>query len=154
VYAFDGLKGLYRSTKAGAKGSWHLIWPITNRDPSFLWVDTTDPTRLWVSLDSGLYRLDNAATATFTNPVQAVPAVYSGPIDQFGGLIYFADLVPGTGLELLVSDATESTFTDVADATLHQNFARASGMDIADDGTVYIPTSGHGLLVGTPGGAL
>jgi hypothetical protein len=154
VYAFDGLKGLYRSTNAGAKGSWHLIWAVTNKDPSFLWVDTTDPTRLWVSLDSGLYRLDNAATSVFTNPVPAVPAVNSGPIVQFGGLIFFADLVPGTGLELLVSDPTESTFSDMADATLHQTYARASGMDIADDGTLYIPTSGHGLLVGTVGAAL
>jgi hypothetical protein len=154
AYAFDGLVGLYRSTNAGANGSWQLIWPITNKDASFLWVDTIDPTRLWASLDGGLYRLDNAATATFSNPVPALAAVYSGPINQFGGLVYFANLVPGTGLELLVSDPTESTFTDTADATLHQNFARASGMDIADDGTVYMPTSGHGLLIGTLGSAL
>jgi hypothetical protein len=153
VYAYDRTKGVYRSLDAGAPGSWTLIWKHASLAPAavpFLMVDSVDPTRLWVSAVGGLYRLDGAASTTMFGAVTPiVPGVTSG-LGEVAGQVFTTELVPGTGLELQVSDATGANFTDESDYELSGTLVSASSIAVASDGTVYIATAGSGLIVGTP----
>jgi hypothetical protein len=64
--------------------------------------------------------------------------------------VFTTELVNGTGLELQVSDPTGANFTNLGNSQLSGTLADASSIAVANDGTVYIATTGSGLIVGTP----
>ncbi len=109
VYAYYPQRGVFRSLDAGAPGTWTEIWahPSVATVP-FLMVDSSDPTRLWVSANGGLYRLDGAATATITTytttPPPIVIAGTTSGLAELNGQVFTTELVSGTGLELQVSE--------------------------------------------------
>jgi hypothetical protein len=105
-----------------------------------------------VSASGGLYRLDNATTGTFSSkspPVQVITGVTYG-LAELNGQVFTTELVPGTGLKLQVSDPTGANFTNLGNSWLSGTLADASSIAVANDGTVYIATTGSGLIVGTP----
>jgi hypothetical protein len=150
VYAYDRTTGVYRSLAAGAPGTWTLIWqhPSLAAVP-FLMVDSSDPTRLWVSAAGGLYRLDGAASTTFGTVSPVIAGVTSG-LSERAGQVFTTQLVAGVGLELQVSDSIGTNFTNEADNELSGMLASAGSIAVAGDGVVYIATAGSGLTVGTP----
>jgi hypothetical protein len=151
VYAYDPSVGVWRSLDAGAPGSWTLIWQHESLAAvPFLMVDSADPTTLWVSASGGLYQLDDAAsTSTFTGVQPVISGATSG-LAELNGQVFTTELVPGTGLELQVSDPTGANFTDLGNSELSGTLATASSIAVASDGTVYVATAGSGVIVGTP----
>ena len=148
VYAYDPAVGVYRSLESGAPGSWVLIWPHASRAVApFLMVDSADPTRLWVSATGGLYRLDGAASGTFTSVAPVVAGATAG-LGELDGQVFTTELVSGTGLELQVSDVSGTAFA--AMGNLSGTLASVSSLAVGGDGTVYIATAGWGVIVGTP----
>jgi hypothetical protein len=148
VYAYDPRVGVYRSLDDGA--TWVLIWsnPSVATTP-FLMVDSARPTNLWVSAKGGLYDLENAASTSFGTVPPVIAGMTSG-LAELEGQVFTTELVPDTGLELQVSDPTGTTFTNLGNSELSATQASASGIAVANDGTVYIATSGSGVIVGTP----
>jgi hypothetical protein len=159
VYAYDPKVGVYRSLDAGALDSWTKIWsnPSVATAP-FLMVDSANPTTLWVSAAGGLYKLDNASTATLGTYAGISPVIAGNEtglpelsgLAELNGQVLTTELGPGTGLEVLASDPTGTTFTNLSNSELSDTQAVASSIAIANDGTIYIGTSGEGVIVGTP----
>ena len=154
VYAYDPTVGVYRSLDAGALNSWTLIWkhPSVAAVPSLL-VDSSAVTpRLWISANGGLYEIDNPATATVTGDSGLSPVIAGTTfgLAELNGQVFTTELVSGTGLELQVSDPTGANFTNLGNDQLSGTLADASSLAVANDGTVYIATTGSGLMVGTP----
>jgi len=154
VYAYDPMVGVYRSLTAGAPGSWTLIWkhPSIAAVPSLMVDSSVATPRLWISAVGGLYQIDNPATATTTSDVGLSPII-SGTtygLAELNGQVFTTELVAGTGLELQVSDPTGANFTNLGNIQLSGTLADASSIAVANDGTVYIATTGSGLIVGTP----
>jgi hypothetical protein len=100
----------------------------------------------------GLYQIDNPATATTTSDVGLSPVIAGTTfgLAELNGQVFTTELVPGTGLELQVSDPTGANFTNLDNGQLSGTLADASSIAVANDGTVYIATTGSGLIVGTP----
>lgn len=153
VYAYYPQRGLYRSVDDGA--TWTEIWanPSVAYAPSLM-VDSANPTTLWVTAAGGLYELADAPTATYTspNPVIAGNALHEPELSglaELNGQVFTTEL-GSDGLEVLVSDPTQATFTDVSNGTLSGTQAIVSGLAVANDGTAYISTAGEGVIVGTP----
>lgn len=154
VYAYDPMVGVYRSLDAGALGSWTLIWkhPSIAAVPSLMVDSSVLTQRLWISAVGGLYEIDNPATATTTSDA-GLPTVISGTtyaLAELNGQVFTTELVPGTGLELQVSDPTGANFTNLGNSQLSGTLADASSIAVANDGAVYVATTGSGLIVGTP----
>ena len=147
VYAYDRTIGVYRSLDAGAPGSWTLIWKHASLAAvPFLMVDGADPTRLWVSAVGGLYRLDGAASSTFASLSPVIAGTTAG-LGELGSQV-FTTQVAGANLELEVSDASGANFGTLGE--MDGMPANASSIAVAGDGTVYIATTGWGVIVGTP----
>jgi hypothetical protein len=77
-----------------------------------------------------------------------LPAI-SG-LAELNGQVFTTELVSGDGLEVLDSDPTGTTFTNVAASELSDTQAIVSSVAVGNDGTLYIATAGSGLIVGTP----
>jgi hypothetical protein len=147
VYAYDRTIGVYRSLDAGAPGSWTLIWKHASLAAvPFLMVDSADPTRLWVSAVGGLYRLDGAASSTFSSLTPVIAGTTAG-LAELGGHV-FTTQVAGANVELEVSDASGANFSTLGE--MNGMPASASSIAVAGDGTVYVATTGWGVIVGTP----
>jgi hypothetical protein len=154
VYAYDPMVGVYRSLAAGAPGSWTLIWKHASIEavPSLLVDSSASTPRLWITATGGLYQIDNPATATTTSDA-GLTTVIAGTtfgLAELNGQVFTTELVNGTGLELQVSDPTGANFTNLGNSQLSGTLADASSIAVANDGTVYIATTGSGLIVGTP----
>lgn len=153
VYALDGT-GVWRSTAAGAAGSWVKLMAATatygNLDA--LAVNPTKPTSVFVSAASlgGVWRIDNAAT-TPSAPVKILSLGSPGPIafDSVGRLF-----VHDAGNPRLLRAKTPSgyapAFTTVSNGFYADNNGRIRSLAIGPDGYIYTASNGAGVTVGVP----
>jgi len=173
VYLLDLDIGLYRSMDGGE--NWTDIWPdveLTNNDfynLGYITADDNDPTTLYISLHiigTGfkVYRMTDAHTGEFGPPgsagIEDIGYYDSGnssinrpgPID-FGpdGRLWLTQQQHSpssnyAGLFVMENPRTDMSFTDLT-TDEYQDFATTpSGMDVSDDGYIYIAQSGNGLV--------
>ncbi|OCT10979.1 hypothetical protein A8709_04560 [Paenibacillus pectinilyticus] len=164
VYLYDKDKGVFRSNSNGDAGSWQKIFINTSVSDysGHVLLDPSDSTKLYVSADNGLYRIDSAETVSSSAGVKLnFPSGVPGPIAFYNGNFFVATPASSTNPEphLYVASAsdvaaaTASTSITWTDITATDPVFRGMGqflynMDISNDGYIYMASDTDGLLVG------
>jgi len=172
VVAFDRASGLYRSLDAGA--TWLRLWSIPPGafgdlafDPkvsSTLYVSVVrNPGGGWASDDSGVWRLENVASASvsrdfFNDPTRReklgeTTIEVPGPIAFDGSgaspRLYVAQGAPQTALFAIEDPATQTAASTnlVANDPVYLGTALFPvAMVVGSNGRVYVATSGNGIV--------
>lgn len=153
VYALDRA-GLWRSTRAGASGSWMRLLPAAAQYQNLdaVTVDPNDPGRVYVSADNigGVWRVD-AATSYAPRPVLILPLLDPGPIaiDSQGGL-FVHDPDHSRLLRAADPSGDDPNFVSVADDFYQDNDRRIRSLSIGPDDYIYTASNHAGVTVGVP----
>ncbi|MCE7936291.1 hypothetical protein DYH10_00650 [Candidatus Saccharibacteria bacterium CPR2] len=155
VYAFDPAKGVYRSNDYGA--SWVRIWSQSsmNEMTGYVIADPNTVGRLFISSQNGLYKVDNAHTASNLSPTKITGALNPGPITLTNDALYAC----GLGTSALsarmykVDLPAATTATDVADDYYRGGDAFPFGLASSSDNYLYTALNGNGVHVGRTDGS-
>ncbi len=151
VYVYDRNTGLWLSQNSGV--TWSLIWSQTSSVglSGYVSADPTDPTRVYVSVDSGLYRITNAnatpqatllsVTSPGTIATEASGAVWVGTLQS-----------AGQPAKLYRSTDQGSTWTSYDDSRYQDTAGWPSQIAIGSDGYQYLGLLHASLLTATPVG--
>jgi hypothetical protein len=157
VFRYDPASGAWRSLDAGL--TWQQIWKQQSRDrgTGFLAAVPTDPTVLWVSTQSGLFRLcgvDVAGSTVENAGILAEPHAgvgLPGPVGATAtGAVFVAsrpDPSSGVGSTLYRSSDGGAHWDDVADNTYRAVSPFPLSIS-AGDRNVYVASEGNGVLAG------
>jgi hypothetical protein len=156
VYLDDHQTGVWRSNDAGL--TWTKIWSLTTtvHNTGYVAADPTDPTRLYVSTPSAVWRLDGADQGTVDSgtirPVRLnVPL--PGPLAFGNGYLYVTSRVSQTNPAGLYRTADNgATWENVADAYYVGAAGFPASLAIGTDGKIYVGLAGNGTIVGQPTG--
>jgi hypothetical protein len=158
VYAFDRWQGIFRSTDYGK--SWTPIWGAARGDTDertgFVALNPAVPDELWVSAESGLYKIAGANVGTVGAGLIAkqISAVASpgGLAIAPSGVVYVITLPgaaqPDTGM--LKSDDGGATWSTCADDSLAACASRPGAMHMAANGQLYIASDATVACHGRP----
>ncbi len=154
VYHDDPASGIWRSNDAGR--TWMLLWrkPSPREMTSALVVDPADASRLYVSAEDGLYRLDGADKGSVEGGAVRVTKLEAmarpGPLamDARGTLYVAPQPAPGAPGGLFASADQGMTWRHVG---------HFSGfpfrLSVGPDGFAYVALNGNGVVVGAPAAA-
>ncbi|MGB9375919.1 MAG: hypothetical protein WCB04_00200 [Mycobacteriales bacterium] len=163
VYAYDHGSGVYRSTDAG--DTWvKLMSSTASMRGGFVVADPTDPSRIYLSSNgsaSGLWRIDNARTATLAdaNPVQLGGFTTPGAIGvtSDGALLVHTAAGTTTPVATLWRSADAAgpapAFTAVSDSYYSDASNLVNSLAVSPDDYVYTASTSAGAYVGVPGPA-
>jgi hypothetical protein len=95
VFVYVNSSGLWRSDNWGAANSWSKIWSTTTSGvgSGFVVADPNVEGRLYVSVDSGVFRFDDARTGNPTPTALAGGPANPGPITWSNEMLYVCDIV-------------------------------------------------------------
>lgn len=151
AYLYEPDTGLWRSSDAGA--SWALLRTITSDTPmtGHLAADPAVAGRLFLSVASGLFRVDGAAgpAPTFTDLGVDRP----GPVAVDGGVLYASSRpAKGASARLLRSSDAGSSWTAAADSSYSAGGGNAFALS-SGGGRVFAAMNGNGVMVVSDGSA-
>lgn len=153
VYALDNT-GVWRSTLAGAPGSWVKLMTATATYGSLdaLAINPMQRTSVFVSAGSlgGVWRIDNANTQPFA-PVKVLALANPGPMafDSMGRL-FVHDANTSRLMRVGMPWHSAPTAVTVSDDFYADNNARIRSIAIGPDGYIYTASNGAGVTVGVP----
>jgi hypothetical protein len=153
AYLYDRESGIWRSADSGQ--NWTKIWnhPSSVRNTGFVAAEPGNPSRLYVSANDGVYRLDGADVGTVEggqiNPVN-LGISKPGPIASRNNRLFVARAASGsTTPALFRSHDAGATFTDVADGYYRASALFPDGLAVDLQGIVFVTLWGNSAIKST-----
>ncbi|TMK77981.1 MAG: hypothetical protein E6G47_10420 [Actinobacteria bacterium] len=149
VYVYDGSSGLWVSQNSGV--TWSLAWAQTSSASlsGYVAPDPTNPSLVYVSVDSGLYRITNA-NATPEVALLTVTSPGSLATEASGAVWATTRQGPNQPAALLRSTDQGSTWTSYDDARYRNAAGWPSQIAIGPDGYQYLALLHASLLTAPP----
>lgn len=154
VFVYESGTGLWRSSNRGQ--TWTNIWTTTNSDDysGMLVADPVSDGRLYVSVDSGVFRFNDARTGTPTPDNMNGPPD-PGPIAFSNGELFVCDRI-ATGHNGRIykwkAPATSTSKIEISDTIYYPGQCNwANGLAVDESGIVYVSSRGESMMVGATG---
>ena len=148
VYCFDRSSGVWRSADYGV--TWVPVWSTSDGSVSAgaIAADPNTPGLIWVTTDSGLYKITGAHTgtvgsgATLSGPLSGIPGSGSpgavGVLANSSLVLVTQDTGSGSGIWVSVNGGTSWTDGTGGDGSFAAANCLPRAMAIASDGRVYV----------------
>jgi photosystem II stability/assembly factor-like uncharacterized protein len=156
VYVYDHTTTgeLYVSSDGGKTWGSGPIWTLVSSPgmTGFIAADPTDPSRVYVSTNRGLYVLTDTTTDPLVTQITTMPDPTPGPVAVHDdGTVWVSgktgDLI---GTDLYRSSDGGQTWESVGDELYRNTVELPHAMVIAPDGYLYIGTRGNSMIVQSP----
>lgn len=162
AYCYDQDTGVWRGTTTTTTlDTWTKINPRTtaNRQSGYLIVDPADTSRLFLSVDAGLFRLDGAATLAMATETAITGLTNPGPLDiDPNGILFVARPADAAGQAQMNRTANRSSaspvWADVADASYRGGSPFPNAIETTTDTYIYITEDGTGAMIGSAAGSI
>ncbi len=151
VWLFDRASGVWRSNDYGV--TWTQVWVITSNIDytGYIAADPSDPSVVWVSRSTGLYKLTGADTGTSVG--SGITATLVGAVSNPGAMcvssgneIYVATrALAGVPTSVLRSLDGGLNWTDISSDVLKNTMNFIHSMDIDSEGRIYLAANGTGV---------
>jgi hypothetical protein len=155
IYVYDPATGeLWISANYGRDWGTAPIWtlPSPTKVSGFVGADPTGPTTVYVSTDTGLYKLTNTTGSLSANLVSTLPTTSPGPVtvDALGRVWVTGRASQTSGPGLWRSPDDGATWTSLSDDYYDNTAPFPWELAVAPDSYQYFALRGNGLVTAPP----